>query len=127
MDIRYETANVFSLDQSRQSDFIISCNFTHHLTDAELVRFIKWMDGHAKRGWFINDLHRHPLPYYFVKTVFRLLPLSRMMRSDGPISISRAFVAADWRRLLAEAGIPRTRTTIKWFFPFRYVVACRKA
>jgi len=127
MNIRYETANVFSLDPSRQSDFIISCNFTHHLTDAELVRFIKWMDGHAKRGWFINDLHRHPLPYYFVKTVFLLLPLSRMMRSDGPISISRAFVAADWRRLLAEAGIPRSRSSIKWFFPFRYVVAGRKA
>jgi hypothetical protein len=29
--------------------------------------------------------------------------------------------------LLAEAGIPRTRTSIKWHFPFRYVVACRKA
>ena len=85
------------------------------------------MDSHAIRGWFINDLHRHPLPYHFVKTVFHLLPLSRMMRSDGPISISRAFVAADWRRLLAEAGIPRSRTSIKWYFPFRYVVACRKA
>jgi 2-polyprenyl-3-methyl-5-hydroxy-6-metoxy-1,4-benzoquinol methylase len=127
MNIRFDTSNVFSLDPVRQADFIISCNFTHHLTDAELVRFIKWMDSHAVRGWFINDLHRHPLPYYFVKTVFHLLPLSRMMRSDGPISISRAFVAADWRRLLAEAGIPRTRTSIKWFFPFRYVVACRKA
>ena len=126
MDILYETSNIFSFDQSRQSDFIVSCNFTHHLTDAELVRFIKWMDGHAKRGWLINDLHRHPVPYYFVKTVFRLLPLSRIMRSDGPISISRAFVAADWRRLLTEAGIPRTRTAIKWYFPFRYVVVCRK-
>ena len=90
MNIRFETSNVFALDPARQADFIISCNFTHHLTDAELVRFIKWMDSHAIRGWFINDLHRHPLPYYFVKTVFRLLPLSRMMRSDGPISISRA-------------------------------------
>jgi 2-polyprenyl-3-methyl-5-hydroxy-6-metoxy-1,4-benzoquinol methylase len=127
MNIRYETSNVFALDPARQADFIISCNFTHHLTDAELVRFIKWMDSHAVRGWFINDLHRHPLPYYFVKTVFRVLPLSRMMKSDGPISISRAFVAADWRRLLTEAGIPRARVSIKWFFPFRYVVACRKA
>ena len=63
------------------------------------------MDSHATRGWFINDLHRHPLPYYFIKTVFNMLPLSRMMRSDGPISISRAFIADDWRRLLMEAGI----------------------
>ncbi len=127
MNIRFETSNIFAFDPARQADFIISCDFTHHLTDAELVRFIQWMDSHARRGWFINDLHRHPLPYYFIKTVFNMLPLSRMMRSDGPISISRAFVADDWRRLLAEAGIPAERTSIKWFFPFRYGVACRKA
>jgi 2-polyprenyl-3-methyl-5-hydroxy-6-metoxy-1,4-benzoquinol methylase len=127
MNIRYETSNIFSFDPARQADFIISCDFTHHLTDAELVRFIQWMDSHARRGWFINDLHRHPLPYYFIKTVFNMLPLSRMMRSDGPISISRAFVADDWRRLLAEAGIASERTSIKWNFPFRYGVAGRKA
>jgi 2-polyprenyl-3-methyl-5-hydroxy-6-metoxy-1,4-benzoquinol methylase len=126
-NIRYETSNIFSFDPARQADFIISCDFTHHLTDAELIRFIQWMDSHARRGWFINDLHRHPLPYYFVKTVFNMLPLSRMMRSDGPISISRAFVADDWLRLLAEAGIAAERTSIKWFFPFRYGVACRKS
>ena len=124
--IRFETSNIFSFDETRRFDFIISCNFTHHLTDEELVRFIQWMDEHAQRGWLINDLHRHPLPYYFVKTVFRILPLSRMMRSDGPISISRAFVAADWRRLLVEAGIPFQRASIRWYFPFRYVVACQK-
>jgi 2-polyprenyl-3-methyl-5-hydroxy-6-metoxy-1,4-benzoquinol methylase len=127
MNIRFATSNIFSFDQARRFDFIISCNFTHHLTDTELVKFIQWMDSHASRGWFINDLHRHPLPYYFVKTVFRMLPLSRMMRSDGPISISRAFVAADWRRLLAEAGIPPSRMSIRWLFPFRYVVACQKS
>jgi 2-polyprenyl-3-methyl-5-hydroxy-6-metoxy-1,4-benzoquinol methylase len=127
MNIRYETSNIFAFDPARQADFIISCDFTHHLTDAELVRFIQWMDSHARRGWFINDLHRHPLPYYFIKTVFNMLPLSRMMRSDGPISISRAFVADDWRRLLAAAGIPAEQTSIKWFFPFRYGVACRKS
>ncbi len=126
LKIRFETSNIFSFDETRHFDFIISCNFTHHLTDEELVRFIQWMDKHAKRGWFINDLHRHRLPYYFVKAAFRILPLSRMMRSDGPISISRAFVATDWRRLLVEAGIPAQRTSIKWYFPFRYVVACQK-
>ena len=126
MNIRYETSDIFSFDPTRQADFIISCDFTHHLTDAELIGFIQWMDSHARRGWFINDLHRHPLPYYFIKTVFNMLPLSRMMRNDGPISISRAFVADDWRRLLAEAGIAPERTSIKWNFPFRYGVACRK-
>ena len=26
--------------------------------------FIRWMEAHARRGWFIGDLHRHWLPYY---------------------------------------------------------------
>lgn len=126
MQIRYETSNIFSFDPSRQFDFIISCNFTHHLSEPELIRFIQWMDGHATRGWFINDLHRHWLPYYFIRTVFNALPFNRMMRSDGPISITRAFRAAEWRRILDDAGIQAARRSIQWFFPFRYVVACGK-
>ena len=127
MGISYETSDIFAFDPSRHADFIISCNFTHHLTDEELIRFIRWMEAHATRGWFINDLHRHWLPYYFIKTVFNLLPFNRMMRNDGPISISRAFRAPEWRRILDGAGIPEARRSIRWFFPFRYVVACRKA
>ena len=38
--IRFETADVYSLDSSRQADFIISSLFAHHLTDGELIRFI---------------------------------------------------------------------------------------
>jgi SAM-dependent methyltransferase len=62
--IRYETANIFSFDPDRRADFIISSLFTHHLTDNEVVRFLRWMDTHATRGWFINDLHRHPLAFF---------------------------------------------------------------
>ncbi len=126
MHIRYETSNIFSFDPWRQFDFIISCNFTHHLAEPELIRFIQWMESYATRGWFINDLHRHWLPYYFIKTVFNALPFNRIMRSDGPISITRAFRAAEWRCILDAAGVPAARRSVQWFFPFRYVVACRK-
>jgi 2-polyprenyl-3-methyl-5-hydroxy-6-metoxy-1,4-benzoquinol methylase len=127
MQIRHETSNIFSFDPARKADFIISCNFTHHLSEPELIRFIQWMETHARRGWFINDLHRHWLPYYFIKSVFNALPFNRMMRSDGPISITRSFRAGDWRRILGAAGVPAERRSIQWFFPFRYVVGCRKA
>jgi SAM-dependent methyltransferase len=124
--IRFETANLFSLDPSRRADFIVSSLFTHHLTDSELIRFIQWMDRHATRGWFINDLHRHSLPYFFIKYAVRLLFSNRMIRHDAPVSVARAFTASEWRHLLKEAGIPAERTNIEWFFPFRYGVACRK-
>jgi SAM-dependent methyltransferase len=125
MHIAYETSDILSFDRSRRADFIICSNFTHHLSDAELVRFIHWMEDHANRGWFINDLHRHPLPYYFIKILFGTLPLNRMTANDGPISVLRAFTAEDWRRVLTEAGVG-DRAKIAWFFPFRYTVARRK-
>jgi SAM-dependent methyltransferase len=124
--IQYETSDIFSLDPERRADFIISSIFTHHLTDSEVVKFLQWMDRHATRGWFINDLHRHPLPFYFVRYAMRLLGAGPMVANDGPISVARAFTAADWRRFIAEAAIPVERVQINWFFPFRYCVAGRK-
>jgi hypothetical protein len=41
---------------------IVSSHFAHHLSDADLVRFLRWMEGAARLGWFVNDLHRHWLP-----------------------------------------------------------------
>jgi len=37
-----------------RTDFIVSSSFTHHLGDADLVRFIRWMDRYAAHGWFIK-------------------------------------------------------------------------
>ena len=96
-----------------RTDFIVSSSFTHHLGDADLVRFIRWMDRYAAHGWFINDLQRHILPYFFIKYATRFLPVNRMARHDGPVSVARAFVADDWRHLLAEAGIPAERACRK--------------
>jgi SAM-dependent methyltransferase len=125
--IQYETADIFSFDPDRRADFIISSLFTHHLSDNEVVKFLQWMDRHATQGWFINDLHRHPLPFFFIRYAMRLLGAGPMVQHDGPISVARAFTAADWRRLVAEAGIPTERIRINWFFPFRYCVAGRNA
>jgi SAM-dependent methyltransferase len=121
--IRYETSDVFSFDPDRRADFSISSLFTHHLTDGQVVKFLRWMDRHARRGWFINDLHRHPLPFFLLRYILRMVAFDPMVQNDGPISVARAFTAADWQRLVAEAGIPTARVSIDWCFPFRYCVA----
>jgi SAM-dependent methyltransferase len=125
--IHYETCDIFTFNPDRRADFIISSLFTHHLTDSEVVRFLQWMDSHAVRGWFINDLHRHPLPFFVIRYVTRLLQCGPMVQNDGPLSVARAFTAADWRRPSAAAGISAERIRISWFFPFRYCVAGRPA
>jgi 2-polyprenyl-3-methyl-5-hydroxy-6-metoxy-1,4-benzoquinol methylase len=123
--IVYRTGDVFALDEP--FDFIISSQFTHHLTDDEIVRFIAWMEAHARRGWFIGDLHRHWLPYYGFGVLAWLARWHHFVLSDGRISIARSFVTDDWRRLVYGAGLAGQDVAIGWHVPFRLCVARRCA
>lgn len=124
--IHYETCDIFSFDSARRVDVIISALFTHHLNDEQLVVFLRWMEQHATLGWFINDLHRHPLPYYFIRWATRLLSGNRLIRHDAAVSVARAFTRADWVRLLDQAGIAPEQASIRWVLPFRYCVERQK-
>lgn len=125
--IDFITGNVFSFAPEQKIDYIISSLFTHHLTDEQLVEFIRWMDHRAGLGWFINDLHRHPIPYYFIKSIVRLLSCNRLIRHDAPVSVARAFTVCDLKKLLEAAEIPAHRVSIRWHFPFRYAVTCSRS
>ena len=122
MPIHFETGDVFDFEPTQHGDVIISSLFAHHLNDEQLVQFLQWMERHATRGWFINDLHRHWLPYYFIKASTRLLSRNPLIKHDAAVSVSRAFRRADWKRLLLAASIPTDQVRIRWFFPFRYCV-----
>ncbi|MDY6983476.1 MAG: methyltransferase domain-containing protein [Pseudomonadota bacterium] len=122
--IRHVTGSIFDFAAEPAPDLIICSLFTHHLDDAQVVNFLRWIDARAQRGWFINDLHRHALPYYFIKYATRLCSRNRLIRHDAAVSVARAFTAADWRRLLERAGIAHAR--LQWHFPFRLCVSCNK-
>ena len=123
--ITYRTGDVFAFEPAEPFDFIISSQFTHHLTDEEIVRFIHWMEAHARRGWFIGDLHRHWLPYYGFGFLAWLMRWHRFVGSDGRISIARSFVSEDWRRLIGEAGLTEADAAVRWHVPFRLCVSRR--
>ena len=121
--ITYRTGDVFAIDAAESFDFIISSQFTHHLTSEQIVRFITWMEGHARRGWFIGDLHRHWLPYYGFGVLAWLARWHHFVLSDGRISIARSFIPEDWRRLIEAAGLRGSDAAISWHMPFRLCVA----
>lgn len=123
--ITYRTGDVFAFEPAKPFDFIISSQFTHHLTDEDVVRFIHWMEAHARRGWFIGDLHRHWFPYYGFGLLAWLMRWHTFVLSDGRISIARSFVAADWRRLLRAAGLTEGAASVRWHMPFRLCVERR--
>jgi 2-polyprenyl-3-methyl-5-hydroxy-6-metoxy-1,4-benzoquinol methylase len=118
-EILWRTGNVFDYTPTPPPDFIVSSQFAHHLTDAELVRFLVWLDRHAARGWFIADLHRHVLPYYGFRVLAWIARWHPIIRTDGTISVARSFRRADWTRLLGEAGV---EAQVRWHVPFRLCV-----
>lgn len=101
-------------------DFIISALVAHHMADDEIARFIGWMDATATRGWLINDLHRHALAFHGFRLLANVARWHRFVRHDGPLSVARGFVRADWTRLLAAARVEGAE--VAWRFPFRWTV-----
>jgi SAM-dependent methyltransferase len=118
-DIRWVTSDLFAYMPPHAIDVVTSSLFTHHLADPLVARFLRWMETNARVGWFVSDLHRHPLPYHFFRCFSWLARLHRFVQHDGPVSISRAFVRADWERLLGDAGIAPAIVEICWRWPFR--------
>jgi 2-polyprenyl-3-methyl-5-hydroxy-6-metoxy-1,4-benzoquinol methylase len=109
-EIELIEGDVFALE--RAFDLIVSSQFVHHLDDAAIVRFLRWLDAHARRGWFICDLHRHWLPYRLIGLIAATLRLDPVIAHDGAISVQRGFVREDWERFLAAAGVEGAR--IRW-------------
>lgn len=121
---RWITADLFEFDPAEQFDVVLCSLFTHHLRDPELVRFLRWIEGRARLGWLISDLHRHPVSWGFVWCVVRLLRMDPMVVHDSTVSIARGFRRAEWRRLLDQAGVT---AEISWAFPFRWLVGTIRA
>ena len=105
-------------------DAIISSLVAHHMTRAQLVAFLRFMEGEAARGWFVNDLLRHG----FAHRGFPLLAWGArwhpIVRHDGTLSIARSYRPEEWTPILAEAGVPDAR--VFRAFPFRLCVERRR-
>ncbi len=104
-------------------DIIFSSLFCHHFTDEQLVAQLQWMQQHAKVGFFINDLHRHPLAYYSIQLITRFFSHSHLVKNDAPLSVARGFSREDWQQLFGQAGISSFQ--IQWQWAFRHLIVYR--
>jgi hypothetical protein len=82
----------------------------------------------ARAGFVINDLHRHPLAYYGIDALTRLIPgCSALVKNDGRLSVWRGFYRSEWQRLLKEQLEEQPedatlQTTLQWSWAFRWLV-----
>ena len=111
------------LQWTERPDILFSSLFCHHFTDAQLLEQLRWMQRHSRRGFFINDLHRHPLAWYSIRLLTRLFSKSYLVKNDAPLSVRRAFRRTEWERLLQGAGINDYQCSWQW--AFRWLILVR--
>ena len=103
-------------------DVVVSSLLAHHLTNPQILQFLRWMEEHARLGWFINDLHRQPVPYHLFRLLSRFTNWHPFVQYDGPVSIRRSFRTEDWQSLCTAAGLPPGSISIKERRPARLCV-----
>ncbi|MEO7445523.1 MAG: methyltransferase domain-containing protein [Ferruginibacter sp.] len=105
-----------------QPQLIFSSLFCHHFQDEDLVFMLQWMKDNATKGFFINDLQRHPIAWGSIKFLSRMFSSSFMVKNDAPLSVLRGFHKNEWKTLLAQAGIKIYKIEWKWAFRFLLTV-----
>lgn len=118
--IQFIQSDYTSVHFTTKPHVIFSSLFCHHFTDAELIFQLAWMQQNTAAGFFINDLHRHPLAFYSIKTLTALFSKSYLVKNDAPLSVRRGFVKRDWTSLLKQAGIQNY--TCQWQWAFRWLI-----
>jgi 2-polyprenyl-3-methyl-5-hydroxy-6-metoxy-1,4-benzoquinol methylase len=101
-------------------DFVVSSLVAHHMSHAQLVAFLRFMDREARAGWFVNDLNRHRFAHGAFPLLAGLMGWHRIVRLDGTTSIARSYRPGEWPPILAEAQVEGAQVHRR--FPFRLCV-----
>ena len=104
-------------------DIIFCSLFCHHFRDADLIEMFRWMRENSGSGFFINDLHRHPLAYHSIRILTSIFSKSHLVKNDAPLSVLRGFKKKELKNLLQQSGI--SNYTIQWKWAFRWLVIVR--
>ena len=102
---------------SASVDFVLSSQMLHHFSEDDIINLLRGWSRVARRAIIVCDLVRHPVAYYGIRLVTKALTRNIMTRTDGPLSVQRAFTLEEWRDLFERAGIGPFRLFAK--FPFR--------
>jgi SAM-dependent methyltransferase len=92
-------------------DIVISALTLHHFEPDGAVRHLAEMSEAARRAIVVNDLARSRVAWGLVWLATRLFARNAMSRHDGPLSVRRAYVARELRRLCERANLTGVRIT----------------
>ena len=111
-------------------DVIFSSLFCHHFDDEGVVEILRWCAANSRLGFFLNDLHRHPLAYHSIRLLTKAFSGSYLVKHDAPLSVARGFSRSDLLRYSDDAGLESRfgmRVDIQWNWAFRWLLTARHA
>ncbi|MFO0601456.1 MAG: methyltransferase domain-containing protein [Myxococcaceae bacterium] len=120
LPITFHIADVFDFELDERPHFIVSSQFTHHLDDRQVKRFLRWAARTASHGWFIADLERSRVAFHAFPVLCAVAGWHPVVRRDGQVSIARSWTAHEWRELVADAGV---KAEVSRALPFRLTIA----
>jgi len=88
--------------------------FLHHFPAGEVVDWLSLMAGAATHGVVVNDLERHIAAWLGIKAIGGLVTRNRVFHHDAPLSVRRAYTPAEWRSMVARAGLKGARLQRRW-------------
>ncbi|HWI61599.1 MAG TPA: methyltransferase domain-containing protein, partial [Symbiobacteriaceae bacterium] len=101
------------------------CNLAlHHFEPEAAVGVLRELDRVSRLGWVVTDLERHPAAFAAAQVLARAVWRNPITRHDGPLSVRRAYRAAEIRAMIDGHGLT---AEVHRHFPFRWAAVCRRS
>lgn len=124
------SANFFKLDVFADAipsgyDVVMTCLFTHHLSDQETIALLRAMAQATRHLLIVSDLQRSPLNHALVWFATRLVSTSPIVHFDGPASVRNSFTPDELLNLAKAAGLEGA--IVEEIFPCRMILRWSKS
>jgi hypothetical protein len=103
----------------RSFDLVTASLFLHHFDTPLAAQLMASFARVARVAFIINDLRRHPVAYYSIKLLTRLLLRNRLVRHDAALSVRRGFTERDVAEIARQAAVP---LRVSRHFPYRLIL-----
>lgn len=105
-------------------DVVMCSLFLHHLDEADARSLLAGMSAAAGRMVLVNDLIRSRLGYFLAYFGTRLLSRSKIVHTDGPLSVRAAFTMDEAAAMADAAGLRGATLTRHW--PERFLLTWKR-
>ncbi len=106
-------------------DVLMCTLFLHHLSPTDSVKLLQRMARATKQCVLVDDLRRTRFGYAYAWFGGRLITRSRIVHTDGPLSVRAAFTIEEAQQLARDAGMRNARFRRHW--PERFLMSWKKA